>query len=76
MGRSGQLERVKEVAEAVVDGRFEETLWTLGSFTLWSKGLFRLPGDRVLRTSYGHGILSPFWPGRKRDIRYRPFADV
>jgi hypothetical protein len=68
------LELVRPVVEAVAEGRFEETIWTLWGRTVRAESRLRTPeGDEqvVSKTWRPLGLIIP---GRKVEISYAPYV--
>lgn len=68
------IEDIRSLVEAVVDGRFEETVWEARGRILRSRGLIQTPGGEREVVGWGGWILGFFWPAKKRHIVYEPYG--
>lgn len=85
IGREGRLELlnprsieeslrlVHSIADAVAEGRYEETRWTILGRTVRSSSFIR-GGQDAAPLSQHWGLLGPVPLGRKTDVRYAPYA--
>ena len=68
------VERVRELCEAVGNGRVLEQVWEWRGTTVKTKGYIELPsGDRMRDTGSGHWARL-FGLGRCRTIEYEPYT--
>jgi hypothetical protein len=78
--RRDRQERIAElgrILEAIVNGRFDETVWRVRDSVVRSKAaLYGPDGKPILRPREWHGLanLLPDPRARRTDIRYRPYS--
>jgi hypothetical protein len=68
------LNDITAIIEAVVDGRFEETLWRIGRRVTRSAGFVREQDGSVRRISRGAEFPVFVSPARKSNVRYEPYG--
>jgi hypothetical protein len=74
---SKRLQEVERILDAVVGGRFEESVWRVGSKIVRSKGAFYTPEGKVfLRPREWHGLVDvvPDPRQRRTRLKYRPYS--
>lgn len=67
------IEKLRPIVEAVVGGRFVETVWEKRGRVLRSASGIRLKNDQVKSLASGGNLLGFFWRGGRRIITYKPY---
>lgn len=66
-------ELIRSVADAVVEGRFEETLWTSFGRTVRSTSRIRGPGGTEQALARRWRLIGFVIPGKRVEVRYSPY---
>jgi hypothetical protein len=75
--RTERVEEVREILEAVVNGRYEETIWNWRGKTSKSKAvLYGADGSALIKPREWHGLpsLVPDPRAKKTHIKYEPYS--
>jgi ribosomal protein S5 len=72
-GPADVIDSVRAIIESVAEGRLEETVWEMRGEVIRSKAVVRLKDGNSLRSSRLSLFALPLI-GRKRDIKYEPYA--
>ena len=75
--RATRVEEVRRIVEAIVDGRFEETVWRVGGKLVRSKSVIFTPeGKAFLKPREWRGVASllPDPRAKRIQFKYEPYS--
>jgi hypothetical protein len=67
------VEELRTICEAVIEGKFEETVYTVGEKTVKTVGKLTID-DKTTKTRQWHSFY-PLVPKKKRVIKYAPYIE-